>query len=428
MNIYILLFYDEFITYSTPHLSLRDGIDCMLMYILVYTCKRYLTSLVRLNQHSFSVPRTFEPYPSKMSYQIFVPSQSSHVPINPKLVCKELWLPDMDECDEEDDYRIGTIDFQITLPLDESYPQCRGAGRTLKFNCRDRSAGVLLPSEPAAPAASQDGRVDPFFFEKGFDLEAMTGFQVWPGSRLMIETFTCHVSTNGRSSRAKRLHHWQESLSRGGLNILEVGAGMGVVGSCLAAAGGNVLITDLPVLVENGIKPNLRRNSAMMPTSSPYRRPDFLISNDTVKEEDALSIGKGWACADVLDWFKPVPDQLSRATSSSIDVIIACDCVFLRKLVDPLLNTVSTIFEHSKSRSPKLLFTFQRRNMMGVFISMEELLVRIEERGWGIECLAWRTVNVEGDGIHENYLFEVSPEKSTAEEPLFLEEKVGKDS
>ncbi len=361
-----------------------------------------------------------------MSCTTFVPSQSSHVPINPRLVCEELWLPDLDECDDEDDYRVGTIDFQITLPLDDSCPESSAPGRCLKFYCRDRSAGVLLPSEPAAPAASQDGRVDPFFFEKGFDLEAMTGFQVWPGSRLMIETFTCKASYTGSSSRGKRLRHWQESL-RGGVNILEVGAGMGVVGSCLAAAGGNVLITDLPVLVENGIKPNLRRNGAITLSSSSYLSPDFLISNDCLSKEDILSIGKGWACADVLDWFKPVPDQLSRDTSSSIDVIVACDCVFLRKLVDPLLNTVSTIFEYSKSRSPKLLFTFQRRNMMGVFISMEELLVRIEERGWGIECLAWRTVNVEGDGIHENYLFEVSPEKSSiVDEPLFFEEKASK--
>jgi len=50
--------------------------------------------------------------------------------------------------------------------------------------------------------------------------------------------------------------------------------------------------------------------------------------------------------------------------------------------------------------------------MLGLFIQLEELLDMIEERGWSVECVAWRDVEVEDDGIHQNYLFQVTPGKS----------------
>ena len=59
-----------------------------------------------------------------------------------------------------------------------------------------------------------------------------------------------------------------------------------------------------------------------------------------------------------------------------------------------------SVFMKSRA-SPKLLFTYEHRNMMGVFIGLEELLERIKCKGWSVECLAWRTVDVEGDGEHK---------------------------
>ena len=53
--------------------------------------------------------------------------------------------------------------------------------------------------------------------------------------------------------------------------------------------------------------------------------------------------------------------------------------------------------------------------MLGLFIQLEELLGRIEERGWIVECVAWRDVDIEGEGIHENYLFQVTPTVFTIE-------------
>jgi predicted nicotinamide N-methyase len=318
---------------------------------------------------------------------------------------------DDDDDDDDDDFR-GPITFHIQLP--SRYSNNNHQQRRLKFSCRDKSSGVLLKSEPSVLKEDTfDGPCDPFFFEKGFYLEAKTGFQVWPGSRLMVEAFTCH---NGDG---------YPSFVCGMTNVLEVGAGIGVVGSCLAAAGANVLITDLPVLVQHGIRPNLRRNGRRAVAEAAGEEvdhdhgmqqcPEFLreasslsLSDDNLAF-DAVRLGEGWANTAVLDWFKPVEEQLPTSVTTAIDVIVACDCIFLRKLADPLLSTIATIFEHSKARNPIFFFTFQRRNMLGLFIQLEELLGRIEERGWTVECVAWRNVEIEDDGCHENYLFRVTP-------------------
>lgn len=362
----------------------------------------------------------------------FNPPADKVVPINPLLQCGEEWIHDYDqyEDEEDDDGFHGPITFHVQLP---------GVLRRLNFNCRDKSSGVLLPSEQSVTKEdTYDGPPsDPFFFEKGFYLEAKTGFQVWPGSRLMVEAFTtCRSSSSSSSSLMEELSH---NIIGERLNILEVGAGIGVVGSCLAAAGGNVLITDLPVLVEHGIGPNLRRNGRANGGSVDEGEecirqqpcPKFLLdtscalSSETTTTTntssfDAVQIGKGWAKAAVLDWFKPVEEQLALSTTSDIDVIVACDCIFLRKLANPLLTTIAAIFEHSQcSNNPKkFFFTFQRRNMMGLFIQLEELLGMIEERGWTVECVAWRDVHVEDDGVHQNYLFQVTPSSANTTDSL----------
>ena len=357
-----------------------------------------------------------------MSY--FNPPANNFAPINQLLKCGEEWTHNhndneqYDEEDDDDDFH-GPITFHVQLPSQS------GSGmQLLRFNCRDKSSGVLLPSEPSVKKEdTYDGPSDPFFFEKGFYMEAKTGFQVWPGSRLMVEAFTCssEVSPNANGI----IEHLKDQLSHGGkLNILEVGAGMGVVGSCLAAAGGNVLITDLPVLVEHGIGRNLCRNGRAnsIRTDSDEEAcnwqqscPKFLIdacayeTTTDAASYDAVKLGRGWARAAVLDWFKPLNEQLPLSTTSDIDVIVACDCIFLRKLANPLLTTIATIFEHSIAKNPKFFFTFQRRNMLGLFIQLEELLGMFEERGWAVECVAWRDVDVEDDGVHQNYLFQVTP-------------------
>ena len=138
---------------------------------------------------------------------------------------------------------------------------------SLEFACREPSCGALLPNETAVHR-NDDAceyyyyQVDPNFFDAGYTLAGKTGFQVWTGARFLLETL---LWPNNKMD-GKRLQYWQESLVD--MNILELGAGVGVVGMSLASMGANVLLTDLPTLVEHAVEPNLIRNA----TTTIYRK------------------------------------------------------------------------------------------------------------------------------------------------------------
>ena len=236
----------------------------------------------------------------------------------------------------------------------------------------------------------------------------------------MVEAFTCMEGN-------ERMGYWQTRLVSGNLNILEVGAGVGIVGISLAALGGCVLITDLPVLVEHSIRPNLRRNrcNENVDDDNNFKRHCGRSTNHDnfflESSEEYSSNGNGSAQAVVLDWFIPLSEQLPYATTSAVEVIIGCDCMWMSKLVEPLLEVVSTIFQHYLSNitsttttrtQPSFFFTYQRRNQSGVFIGLEELLARINQRGWNVDCVSWRTIYDKEEGNHELYLFEVTPANS----------------
>ena len=132
------------------------------------------------------------------------------------------------------------------------------------------------------------------FFDEGYTMAGTTGFKVWTGSRLLIETLVAGPWFGSPSSlpetvvpqqppqnnshnchrNLRRLHEIQQRLQQDKhpVRILELGAGVGLVGTYLAAAtGAEVLLTDLPTLVEHAIVPNLYRNHELFlvdPTST----------------------------------------------------------------------------------------------------------------------------------------------------------------
>ncbi|KAL3792906.1 hypothetical protein ACHAWO_010712 [Cyclotella atomus] len=337
----------------------------------------------------------------------FAQSPSNHLPINYDLECDEEFCPD----DFESPFRL-----HITLPRTL---KPAAAGKRLTFHSRERSTGtgVVTSNDKTTDLETiHDGPLDPHFFQKGFYLEAKTGFQVWPGSRLLLQALLCELDdAPSEGSAFTRLKYWQDRLLRSStpLNILELGGGIGAVGGSLAAAGANVLMTDLNVLVNHGMGPNLIRLQSSSGDCAAFF--PFLTSMLPAKQsednivQEPIVIGCGCARPTVLDWFKPVSEQLSHDACNNVDLIVACDCIFLRKIVDPMFNAVAEIFRNAKrSEEVTCLFTYQRRNLMGVFITLEEVLDKIAKRGWSVQCLAWRKVVVEDDGEHDLYLFEIS--------------------
>ena len=287
--------------------------------------------------------------------------------------------------DIEKEDHVTSVIFKCNLPAHQQQ-------HIVEFNCREPSCGALEGEEEGAVLSEDDYAVDPNFFDQGYDLAGSTGFKVWTGSRLLIEALTWPQDTD-----SDRLKEIQECIkSDVGTRIIELGAGVGVVGTYLSAVGSQVLLTDLATLVENAIETNLERNKRIL--------PDMSIGDDNDRTcpswlVNGQRIGKGWADATPLDWTKSICEQLSDEQSSSIDFIVASDVVFLASMMKSLFDTVEALLEASKDNKPSLILSFQKRDARDgteskAFTTVDGILTGVRERGWTIECLAWRTVAV----------------------------------
>jgi hypothetical protein len=370
--------------------------------------------------------------------------------------------------DDDDDFGFW-VTFHCTLPPGTTLSNGRD---TLEFRCREPSCGVLTSDEPRTTttitttivASKQEQQqdddddekavaVDPFMFEKGYTLAGRTGFQVWPGSRLLVEILTWPIPPPLSSSSFSRCDYWQTRL-RNGARVLELGAGVGVVGASLAATGAQVLLTDLSTLVTHSIRPNLAMNSSSSSFESSIQQQQHQLSPPLsppawLNGTHAKPIGRGWAGATALDWTVPVNEQLpSPDLYNTIDIVVASDCVWLVSMLDALLSTVASIFSHHQHQQhvsqptwsspssdqekdtnlspssssathrhdngPALLMSFQRRDTVegdssAVFTTVQRVLKDVTNRGWTMECLAWSLVHYNTEEDKEVFVFEIRP-------------------
>ena len=135
-----------------------------------------------------------------------------------------------------------------------------------------------------------------------YALAGKTGFQVWPGTRLAVDALIFPRAGDSLSLQKwqRRVDVRQRGNNRDGFRVLELGAGVGVVGASLAVMGAQVLLTDLADLVKDSLHPNLVQNSnnyqATTISSGPAENespPDWLQLQST----PAVAVGKGWTAA-----------------------------------------------------------------------------------------------------------------------------------
>ena len=113
-----------------------------------------------------------------------------------------------------------------------------------------------------------------------------------------------------------------------------------------------------------------------------------------------VQLAKGWAGTTTLDWSKPLSEDV-LTLAKEVELVVACDCVWLRSMLDSLLATVESIFASTTCSSPTLLLSFQRRDNQtgtdtGMFTTVRGVIDAIEARRWRMECLAWRNVAMDG--------------------------------
>lgn len=331
-----------------------------------------------------------------MAYQEYM-QKERHRPPTKGFQCRE-------DIEEED--HLKSIIFKCNLPHQHQQ-------HILEFNCREPSCGALEGEEEGAVLSEDDYAVDPNFFDEGYSMAGSTGFKVWTGSRLLIEALTWPQDTD-----CERLKEIQECVENDdGTRVIELGAGVGVVGTYLAAVGSHVLLTDLTTLVENAIEINLERNKRVLSNTSADDDNDKLCPSWLINGQ---RIGKGWADATPLDWTKSITEQLTDEQASTVDFIIASDVVFLASMMKSLFDTVEALFQASKGNKPSLILSFQKRDAKDgtdsiAFTTVDGVLAAVKERGWTIECLAWRTVAVRKedetglvkDDTSEVFVFEI---------------------
>lgn len=292
------------------------------------------------------------------------------------------------ECGECLDVQDDQDDLPVTF-------YCRFPdGQRLVFGCRKPSFGVLTQKEERVEDFDVSA-VDPNFFDEGYTLAGSTGFCVWAGARLVSEAFACHSD-------------FPNLPSIQGLRILELGAGVGLLGATLAMAGAQVLLTDLNTLVDFAIQPNLERNSQA--SDKDQTVPEWLSNN---QEQPAYSVGKGWASARALDWSKPVESQLTGEQLENIDIIVASDCAWLASMLDMLLETIASIFASGGAKS--FFMAFQRRESnigSATFTTESHLQQVIRQRGWSLHPRAWRPVTLVDQTETVVCLVEIRPDSS----------------
>ncbi|CAB9509683.1 Putative methyltransferase [Seminavis robusta] len=319
----------------------------------------------------------------------------------------------------------------------------------LYFGCREASYGVLKNTEPVATTINEengnsrhnehnddnndnddddndnDDAMDGFFMIAAesypYALAGRTGAQVWPGSRILVDALLFPRPATDH----KRLQHWQAALLRdnNNLRIVELGAGVGMVGTFLAAAGAQVLLTDLPSVVTESVVPTLEGNARNNKTLTTTTEHSNWLS---LQQQPVFGIGRGFAAAAPLDWTRPVAEQLPH-WNHQVDLIVASDCAFFPSMVEGLFTTVAAIFDlasnnNNNSSQPKLLLSCQRRDAH-FFTSLEYVVAQIRARSWKCECLAWYPLEFEDDkenGVKDNveqvegeskevFIFEIAP-------------------
>jgi hypothetical protein len=151
-----------------------------------------------------------------------------------------------------------------------------------------------------------------------------TGGIVWE-TAFLLALFLEQQQQQRRQQQQQKRQQAAASSSVGARHVLEVGAGCGLLGMVLAAAGCDVVLSEHPIALAN-----LQSNVA---ACEPLAERARVVQLDWTKETHIQAL---------------VAAQRARGCPPCFDTIVGTDVVFSEQLVAPLLHTIHTL-AHAKT-------------------------------------------------------------------------------
>jgi predicted nicotinamide N-methyase len=220
---------------------------------------------------------------------------------------------------------------------------------------------------------------DVWLFEPDYTLAASTGFLLWPGSWVVMK-------------------HLEQDLGNFllGKKVIELGSGIGLAGLGCAAAGGTLLLTDLPSVCRGCLDPNIYRNAD---SSARSEGGGF----GTLGSWTIGSRG-GSASSLAIDWTEPLIPQLAKGgldqTRPIADVILAVDVVWLSELLEPFRETCASLLSLCNPDAVLLLTYIDRSSdkkegSSGQFSSRDEVASFFRLGGMVVETYLTEKIEVD---------------------------------
>lgn len=207
---------------------------------------------------------------------------------------------------------------------------------------------------------------------------AATGLRVWHGGLVaarMLLNEGSHLVCKNRT-------------------IIELGAGCGCAGLAAAAAGADVLLTDVQSVVDSSLHHNITRNAIHCSDASSSAFNAFASAR----------IGRGHAAAAPLDWYSvtsssalPVSQRLGpiAAAAERADLLLASEPCWLHELVEPFVRTSEVLLrimqssDHNHTDEPTLLLWAKDRanEHSRSFASVHHTMSLLADHGLHVEEL-----------------------------------------